>query len=143
MKNKGSFIINKKSSIKSSKLFLFENLLFEDVPLAAKQAYLECLEKQINDLDVMRKQLNENIQKQEMIKKQQLQFRREIENIQNDQKLDHNIINQSMLLSQFISEQQKIDTCLIEQSYLKDLEYLQNQQLQTSNQFVPFENEFL
>ncbi|CAD8056016.1 unnamed protein product [Paramecium primaurelia] len=143
MKNKGSFIINKKSSIKSSKLFLFENLLFEDVPLAAKQAYLECLEKQINDLDVMRKQLNENIQKQEMIKKQQLQFRKEIENIQNDQKLDHNIINQSMLLSQFITEQQKIDTCLIEQSYLKDLEYLQNQQLKTSNQFVPFENEFL
>ncbi|CAD8154643.1 unnamed protein product [Paramecium octaurelia] len=143
MKNKGSFIINKKSSIKSSKLFLFENLLFEDVPLAAKQAYLECLEKQINDLDVMRKQLNENIQKQEMIKKQQLQFRKEIENIQNDQKLDHNIINQSMLLSQFISEQQKIDTGLIEQSYLKDLEYLQNQQLKTSNQFVPFENEFL
>ncbi|CAK76473.1 unnamed protein product (macronuclear) [Paramecium tetraurelia] len=143
MKNKGSFIINKKSSIKSSKLFLFENLLFEDVPLAAKQAYLECLEKQINDLDVMRKQLNENIQKQEMIKKQQLQFRKEIENIQNDQQLDHNIINQSMLLSQFISEQQKIDTGLIEQSYLKDLEYLQNQQLKTSNQFVPFENEFL
>ncbi|CAD8079398.1 unnamed protein product [Paramecium sonneborni] len=143
MKNKGSFIINKKSSIKSSKLFLFENLLFEDVPIAAKQAYLECLEKQINDLDMMRKQLNENIQKQELIKRQQQQFRKEIENIQNDQKLDHNIINQSMLLSQFISEQQKLDTCLIEQSYLKDLEYLQNQQLKTSNQFVPFENEFL
>ncbi|CAD8091484.1 unnamed protein product [Paramecium sonneborni] len=143
MKNKGSFIINKKSSIKSSKLFLFDNLLFEDVPIAAKQAYLECLEKQINDLDIMRKQLNANIQKQELIKKQQNSFRKEIENIQNDQKLDHNIINQSMLLSQFISEQQKIDTCLIEQSYLKDLEYLQNQQLKTSNQFVHFENEFL
>lgn len=36
MKNKGSFILNKKSSIKSSKLFLFENLLFDDVPLSAK-----------------------------------------------------------------------------------------------------------
>lgn len=36
MKNKGSFILNKKSSIKSSKLFLFENLLFDDVPISAK-----------------------------------------------------------------------------------------------------------
>lgn len=30
------YIINKKSSIKSSKLMLFENLLFDDVPITVK-----------------------------------------------------------------------------------------------------------